>query len=100
MGRHTGAVNYLIGNILYNTFPMYIFGSGIMSTRVFLRNFIESKSISEAVGVALQYYVTKLTPFPINEFLSAGGIYQVILNIAVATAIGAFVSSFKWWYKY
>ncbi|MEZ3118185.1 hypothetical protein RYH80_19910 [Halobaculum sp. MBLA0147] len=96
MRKDTGAVNYFIGNLLYNTFPMYVFGSTALTGYNFLQNLLRSDTVEEALAAALEYYVAKLTPFPLNEFLTANGFKEVVLNVSLATVIGLLWATYRW----
>ncbi len=94
MGRNTATINYAIGSLFGNAFPMYLFGSGILTTGNFVIGLIQTQSFEGALRVALNYYISKLTPFPLNEFLTAGGLQEVALNVGAALALGTVVASF------
>lgn len=96
MGYNTGMVKYFVGVILFNTFPMYVFGSGILTGWEFLNAFAVKQSVDAALSVAIDYYIAKLTPFPLDEFFTASGFEEVLISIAFAVLIGAAVASVKW----
>jgi hypothetical protein len=96
MGYNTGMVKYFVGVVLLNTFPMYVFGSGLLTGLEFLRAFAVKQSVDAALSVALNYYVSKLTPFPLNEFLTAPGFSEAVTSIGFAVLVGAAVASVKW----
>lgn len=96
MGKNTGAAKYAFGNLLFNAFPMYLFGSSLITGWQFFAALLRTQSVESAVGVALRYYVAKLTPFPLNEFLTASGFQEVTVNIAVALAVGLVVATARW----
>jgi hypothetical protein len=52
--------------------------------------------VDAALSVAIDYYIAKLTPFPLNEFLTASGFEEVVVRIGFAVLIGAVVASVKW----
>jgi hypothetical protein len=89
-------VNYFVGVVLRNTFPMYVFGSGILTGWEFLNALAVKQSVDAALSVAIDYYISKLTPFPLNEFLTATGFEDVVMNIGFAVLFGAAVASVKW----
>ncbi|WP_424004172.1 hypothetical protein ACOZ4I_06475 [Haloarcula salina] len=97
MGRNTAAINYGIGSLFGNTFNMYLYGSGILTLLNFLIGLIETQSVGGAVAVAINYFVAKLTPFPLNEFLTATGFIEVLVNVAIALGVGVIVATFKYW---
>lgn len=97
MGRNTATINYAVGSLGGNTFNMYLCGSALLTTLNFLIGLAETGSISGAIQVALNYFVSKLTPFPLNEFLTAGGFEEVAVNIVFAIAVGLVFSSFNYW---
>ena len=96
MGRNTATINYGIGSLFGNTFNMYVFGSAILTSLNFLLGLVTTQSLDGAVTVAIDYYVAKLTPFPLNEFLTANGFSDVALNVLVALVIGVVVASYKY----
>ena len=96
MGYNTGMVKYFVGVVLLNTFPMYVFGSGIMTGWQFFQAFVAERSAEAALAFAIDYYISKLTPFPVNEFLTASGFEEVVVNIMIAVLVGAAVASVKW----
>ena len=96
MGYNTGMIKYFFGVILFNAFPMYIFGSGIMTSWQFAKTFIAERSFDAAVGFAIEYYISELTPFPLNEFLTASGFEEVVVSIGLAVLLGAVVASIRW----
>lgn len=61
MGYNWGMVKYFFGVILLNTFPMYVFGSGILTSWEFLNAFAVKQSVDAAISVATDYYIAKLT---------------------------------------
>jgi hypothetical protein len=89
-------VKYFVGMVLVNTFPMYVFGSGILTGWEFLNAFAVKQSVDAALSVAIDYYIAKLTLFPLNEFLTASGFEEVVVRIWFAVLIGAAVASVKW----
>lgn len=96
MGRNTATINYGIASVFRNTFPMYVFGSGILTFWNFLATLLTDWSIEGATQAALDYYVQKLTPFPVDEFLTAGGIEEVLANIMFAIIVGAAVAAYRY----
>ena len=96
MGRNTATIKYAIGSLFGNAFPMYVFGSGILTTGNFLIGLLQTQSLEGAVRVALNYYVSKLTPFPLNEFLTASGFTEVAVNITVALSLGLVIASYRY----
>lgn len=96
MGRNTATINYGIASVFRNTFPMYLFGSGILTFWNFLSTLLTDWSISGAFRAATDYYIQKLTPFPVNEFLTAGGFEEVLLNATLAVVVGAVVASYRY----
>ncbi|QSX00998.1 hypothetical protein [Haloterrigena alkaliphila] len=96
MSKNSGMIKYGLGNILFNAFPMYIFGSGILTALEFFQAVTVYRDAAYAVRVAANYYISKLTPFPLNEFLTAAGFSEVGLNVGLAVVIGAVVASIKW----
>jgi hypothetical protein len=93
MGREIATIKYAIGSVFGNTFNTYLFGSGILTFLRFGFGLIQEQTIEGAARVALNYYISKLTPFPLNEFLTASGFEAVLLNIGAALAIGAVESA-------
>lgn len=75
---------------------MYVFGSGFMTSWQFVKTIVFERSMDAAVQFAFEYYATKLTPFPLNEFLTAGGFEEVVSNIGTAVVVGALIASIKW----
>ena len=96
MGQNTATIKYLIGSLSGNTLNVYIFGSAILTTIKFLMGVIRTRTIDGAIGVAVDYYVSKLTPFPLNEFLTASGVEEVLLNVLLAVGVGAVVASYRY----
>lgn len=96
MGRNTATINYGIGSLFGNTFNMYLFGSGILTFLNFLGGLATTQSFDGAINVAINYYISKLTPFPLNEFLTASGFNEVAVNVAIALALGVVVASFRY----
>lgn len=96
MGRNTATIKYALGSLIGNAFPMYLFGSGILTTGNFLIGLFQTQSVEGALQVALNYYISKLTPFPLDEFLTASGSQEVVLNISVALILGIVVASFRY----
>ena len=96
MGKNTATINYGIGSMFGNTFNMYVFGSGILTGLTFVWNLMLSQNMSDALSAALNYYIAKLTPFPLNEFLTSGGFVDVSINIAFAVAVGIVFASYRY----
>lgn len=96
MGRNSATINYGIGSLTGNAFNMYVFGSGILTFLQFLVGLVRTKTVEGALGVAFDYYVSKLTPFPVDEFLTASGFEEVVLNVAVAICLGILVASYRY----
>ena len=97
MGRNTATINYAVGSLIGNTFNMYLCGGAILTSLNFLLGLAATGTIAGAVRVAKDYFVSKLTPFPLNEFLTAGGFEEVAINIGIAVLIGLVVSSANYW---
>ena len=97
MGRNTATINYAVGSLGGNTFNMYLCGSALLTLLNFVFGLVETGTITGAIQVALNYFISKLTPFPLNEFLTAGGFEEVIVNIAFAIVVGLAVSSLNYW---
>lgn len=95
MGRNTATINYGLGSLIGNTFNMYLFGSGILTLLNFFWGLVTTQSFEGALGVAANYYVSKLTPFPLNEFLTANGFTEVAVNVSIALFLGIGVASYK-----
>mgnify|MGYP006292021167 CR=1 FL=1 len=96
MGKNTATINYAIGSAIWNAFPMYLFGSSILTSLHFLWGFGQTETIEGATEVALNYYVSKLTPFPLDEFLTASGFNEVGFNIIIALLLGVVVASYRY----
>jgi hypothetical protein len=96
MGRNTATINYAIGSSIGNTFNMYLFGSGILTSLHFLYGLLTTGTLSGAIDAALTYFISKLTPFPLNEFLTAGGFEEVAVNVLIALLIGIGVASYRY----
>lgn len=97
MGRNTATINYALGSLGGNTVNMYLCGSAVLTTLNLITGFNQTGTVEGAVRVAMNYFVAKLTPFPINEFLTAGGFWEVCANIALAIVTGVVFSSFNYW---
>lgn len=89
-------VNYFVGVVLLNTFPMYIYGSGLMTGWQFIKVFAVEHTVEAAATFAVNYFISKLTPFPLNEFLTASGFSEVSVSIGIAVLVGSVVASVKW----
>lgn len=96
MGYNTGMIKYFVGVLLFNAFPMYVFGSGILTSWQFTKALAVERSMEAAASFAFEYYVAELTPFPLNEFLTASGFEEVVMSIGLAVVVGAAVASLKW----
>jgi len=96
MTRNTATINYGIGSLFGNTFNMYVFGSAILTTLNFLIGLLQTQTFEGALTVALNYYISKLTPFPLNEFLTAGGFWEVAFNVSIALGLGLFVAMYRY----
>lgn len=96
MGRNTATIKYGIGSAVGNTFNMYVFGSGILTSLNFVIGLVETQSFEGAVQAALDYFVAKLTPFPLDEFLTASGFEEVVVNVLMALALGVLVASYRY----
>lgn len=96
MGRNTATIKYGIGSAVGNTFNMYLYGGSILTSLNFIIGLVETQSFEGALQVALDYFIAKLTPFPLDEFLTASGFEEVVVNVMVALVLGVFVASFKY----
>ncbi|WP_049980246.1 hypothetical protein [Halolamina rubra] len=96
MRRNTATINYGIGSLFGNTFNMYVFGSAILTTLNFLLGLLQTQTFEGALNVAINYYISKLTPFPINEFLAAGGFWEVMFNVSIALGLGLLVAMYRY----
>lgn len=97
MDRNTATIKYASGSLTGNTFNMYLCGSALLTTLNFFLGLAATGTIAGAVQVAINYFVSKLTPFPLDEFLTAGGFEEVLVNIGIAVAVGLLASSFNYW---
>lgn len=75
---------------------MYLFGSAILTGIHFWIGRITSQSVEGAIRVAIEFFVAKLTPFPLDEFLTASGFAEVVVNITIALLLGLIVASYKY----
>jgi hypothetical protein len=96
MGRNTATIKYGLGSLIGNTFNMYIFGSGILTLLNFFWGLVTTQSFEGALDVAANYYVSKLTPFPLDEFLTASGFEEVALNITMALGLGLLIGMYRY----
>ncbi|QRV15090.1 hypothetical protein JMJ58_19615 [Haloterrigena salifodinae] len=96
MGRNTATINYGIGSAFGNSFNMYLFGSGILTLANFVSGLAATQSVNAAINVAIYYYISKLTPFPLNEFLTASGFTEVVVNVLMALVLGVLVASYRY----
>jgi hypothetical protein len=96
MRKKTAAVNYGIGSLFGNTFNVYLYGSGLLTSLNFLEGLVGTRSIEGAFELAITYFISKLTPFPLNECLTGAGFTDVAANITVALFLGVLVASFKY----
>jgi hypothetical protein len=96
MGRNTATINYGLGSLIGNTFNMYLFGSAILTSVNFLGGLITTQTLDGAVMIALNYYIAKLTPFPLDEFLTANGFGEVFVNISIAVFLGVIIASLRY----
>lgn len=97
MGRNTATLNYLKGSLMGNTFNMYLCGSAALTLLTFLLGLVSTGTIEGAVNSAVEFFISKLTPFPLNELLVAGGIEELAVNVAIAIGVGLLISSFNYW---
>lgn len=96
MGKNQATINYGVGSVFGNPFNMYLFGSSILTSLHFLGGLITTRSFDSAVIVAMNYFISRLTPFPLNEFLTAEGFTQVMFNVVFALALGVVVASYRY----
>jgi hypothetical protein len=96
MTRPSATVNYVIGSIFGNTVKMYVYGSGILTFWNFILGLLQTGSMSGAIRVAVEYFITKFTPFPLNEFFAAGGMVEFLFNIGLAVVVGACLAGLKY----
>jgi hypothetical protein len=96
MGKNSATINYAFGSAVGNTFNMYLFGSGILTFIQFWVGLIQTQSVDGAARVATEYFIQKLTPFPIDELLVAGGVEEFITNVFLALCVGLVVGSLRY----
>lgn len=96
MGYNIGMIKYFFGVVLLNAFPMYVFGSGLLTSWQFAKTLVLERSVNAAAQLTLEYFISELTPFPLNEFLTAGGFEEVVTSITIAVLVGATVASLRW----
>lgn len=96
MGQNTATIKYAIGSLLGNAFPMYLFGSGILTLFQFAKGLLQTHTVAGALEIAMTYYFSKLTPFPLNEFLTASGFREVAVNITIALGLGVVLASYRY----
>lgn len=96
MRRNTATINYGIGSLFGNTFNMYLFGSAILTSLNFLWGLATTQTFAGAFTVAINYFISKLTPFPLNEFLTASGFGEVMFNVMVALSVGVLLASYRY----
>lgn len=82
-GYERGAFNYVVGSILYNTIPMYVFGGGTLAFLEALQHSLNGSFVS----AAFFYFTTK--------YLPPSSVEQVIIQILV----GSLYAGFKWYIK-
>lgn len=96
MGQNTATIKYAIGSTFGNAFPMYLFGSGILTLFQFAKGLLQTHTVAGALEIAITYYFSKLTPFPLNEFLTASGFREVAVNITIALGLGVVLASYRY----
>jgi hypothetical protein len=97
MGRNTGAVNYALGSLIGNTFNIYLHGVAVLSGLTFLFGLITSGNIGEAITVVMDFYISKLLPWPLDEIYLAQTLNDLIISHVITVGVGVSSATFRWW---
>jgi hypothetical protein len=101
MRRNRGAVNYAAGTATSKAglVNMYIHGGAILSLLTLLLGLVTAGTLDAAVQVWWEFYMTKVLPWPVNEFLTATGITDLVVSHVITIGVGLLSATSKWWLR-
>lgn len=99
VGRSTGAIRHATNTPRTRTglTSMYIYGGSILSLLSLVVGLIGSGSLSAAVEVVINFYISRLVPWPVDQLLLAETWFELIVSHGVTVGVGQLVASTKWW---
>ncbi len=101
MRRNRGAVNYATGTATSKTglINMYIHGGVILSVLALLMGLVTAGSLDAAIHVWWEFYMSKVLPWPVDELLTADGLFDLIISHAITIGVGLLSATSKWWLR-
>lgn len=97
MRKSRQSVNYATGSILGNTFNIYLHGTAIISLFTLFVGLLASGSLETAIRVVIDFYITKLLPWPLDEAYIAQTIAEFIISHVITVAVGTVSATFNYW---
>lgn len=101
MRGNRGAIKYALGmaGSQIGLTNMYIHGGSILSLVTFGFGLLSVGSIEGAVHLWIDFYVTKLLPWPIDELLAAQTITELMISHIITISVGLASATSKWWLR-
>lgn len=90
-------MNYATGSITGNTFNIYLHGTAIISLITLFFGLLASGSLESAVQVVLDFYITKLLPWPLDELYLAQTIAELVISHGITVGVGTVSATFNYW---
>jgi hypothetical protein len=76
---------------------MYIYGGTVLSLLTFAAGLLASGSVNTAINVVIDFYISRVVPWPLDEILLAETLVELVISHAVTISVGLFVATSKWW---
>ncbi len=101
MRRNRGAVNYAAGTATSKTglVNMYIHGGVILSVIALFVGLVSAGSVDAAIQVWWEFYMSKVLPWPVDELLTADGVFDLIVSHGITIGVGLLSATSKWWLR-
>jgi len=99
MRRNSGAINYAGGMATSRVglINMYIYGGSVLGLLTFLLGLATSGSVAGALNAVFDFYIMRLVPWPLDEILLAGTLFELVVSHAITISVGLFFATSKWW---
>lgn len=76
---------------------MYIHGGTVLSLLTFSVGLLSSGSVNTAFEVLIEFYISRMVLWPIDEIVLAETLVELVISHAVTVSVGLFVATSKWW---
>jgi hypothetical protein len=76
---------------------LYPWNSDYLTRHPFFFGLLTSGSFEAAIRVVLDFYITKLLPWPIDELYLAQTIAELVISHGITVGVGTVSATFNYW---